>query len=440
MSIIKRFIASSFLLLAMASYCYANIGIEDLSIQEQEDLEKFLLVKKGNNKPRAIDLTIPEHERGYIALLRLHGITKASDPEWFKEIELLKQEQKAAHKNGNSIEIPDNKDTPSSYHSWPAFHYEHDRTKVTASISGTQYYPDYNYAATVFATLMVYAKLDNGKKKQIASGYKKVSGKDVRYFEVNTDVLYGRNKAKECEIYNNISKYKIYAVTTGIYSPPSGNRYLVLINTNDTGLVDTDNDKEFPETLENIAPVKKDGDKNKAIVVCLNKTYVDGKHPAQCDYVPVYNKPAQAKHVLLPVVGSATFKELVLAQNGKPEAGLVPPHDVSLTLFSLDTGGVCQIHSDEFMRHVIIDRTGKKLSWDFSGKTAYADFGQACWKENNTFMLELQGFIVTNETGSEDSGEPEADAKKNYVRFHFTGRDNFNLPGLQNTYQPIIIQ
>ncbi|PHM45062.1 hypothetical protein Xmau_01267 [Xenorhabdus mauleonii] len=451
MSMIKRFLTSSFLLLAMASSCYADIEVEDLSVQEQQALEKFLVVKKGNKKPRAVDLTIPENEQGYIALLRLQGITRESDPEWFKEIELLKKEQEEAHKNGISIELPIMEATPANYHSWPAFHFDNDRKKVMTSVAVTQYYPelvDNEYAPTSYVNLTTFAKLDNGKDKKIGTGNKKAKGKEVRYFEVYTNRLAGPNGKKGPDVENNIPKYKIYSVLGGLTKTSLGKRYLVLINTNDTGVIDTANDKEFPVTLESIAPARRDGNKNRFVTVCLNRAGPDAEHPDPCDYGPMYAGgqlyQASDAHILLTITGSATFQDMVVAKNGKPtfSKDLDSPNEMSLVLFAPKTGGACWKRSDiepeEFWKRTSIDKSGKKLTWDFSDKkgdkTGYADFGKVCWKSNSEFLLELQAWINTSENGSED------DEDMDLVVFHYTARNEVALQGIKHAYPPIVVQ
>ncbi|MCT8343479.1 hypothetical protein LG003_11645 [Photorhabdus kleinii] len=153
--------------------------------------------------------------------------------------------------------------------------------------------------------------------------------------------------------------------------------------------------------MKNHAPTHVKNPKTQSVIVCLNRANPEPGTPSQCDYGPT--SPGNPT-IKLEIIGDIIFNNpIAFDEKGKPTAfqGIKP--EANLTLIGLNTGGTCEVRGiDEgiFWKHTKVNNDPAKgnntnLSWDFSKNTGYADFGPICWKNNESYLLDLQANIIT---------------------------------------------
>ncbi|CAM3360465.1 conserved hypothetical protein; putative exported protein [Xenorhabdus nematophila ATCC 19061] len=425
MILIKQFLTSLLFLLITVSSYYASADINRLSLQEKNLVKKFLSNAHENNKGKThvIDLTVPENEQAYSYILRLHGITKESHSQVFNDIETIKTRQKVSYMRGKSIQSSENDMQPSHFLGKPVVKYtKPDRTDATGEVSHSIHYPDDSIPVFFQDMLMVYTMEEDGSiDNLIASGSNRLEDKGVRF---NTTEAKSHTPGTP----NNIEKSPIHAVSMLQFT----------LNGIPYGPFHTSSrSADIPLRMENIAPEPKDPklkqDHNSRIIICLNRADPDPDQgfPEECDYGPMTpGKPSDETDIQLEVIGSVTFENPIVTENGKPSQSMI-----DFSLIGLTTGGSCklrEISQEKFLEHVTIDDNGRTLKWNFSKENGYADFGNICWANDSQYALTLMGTIVT---APEDNPNKEI-----IIPFTFSSAPNFEPSVNKLAYNPIVIQ
>lgn len=420
----------SAILMSLSSASYAEINTKNLTEQDNAALNKFLKSMKPNSKPEVIDLTVPENESGYIALLHLQGINEVNNPELFKDVSVLKETQKSLKMSGKSIQLERRDDAPSNYFGMPMINISENKKNATAQVLNSIYYPNVKVPVKAQDTLIVYSVDSKGNDVAIiAGGSSALKDKSVRYYETNATALHSN-------IQNNPNGLEVRAIST----------FQANINGTPYGPIkmQTDDVSGIPHDMINNAPERvKTTDLNKPIVLCLNRSSPEPGAKDVCDYGPM--TPGLSNddtHINMEIRGTTVFYDkIVVDENNKPTNPNVPGGNLNieagLTLIGKDTGGACDersIDSGTFWNKVTVDKTGKKLSWNFSKDTGYADFGSLCWANNTNYILSLQVTVYTSANGSPN------DALAYAIPFNFTNSPDVSNTGGVHYYPPIAIQ
>ncbi|WP_205072927.1 hypothetical protein [Photorhabdus sp. S9-53] len=402
-----------------------------LSAEDNQAISQ-LLEKIEPNKPTVINLTKPENEKGYIALLHSHGVTKQKHPDIFKDIETMKANQKAIFKQGESLEIPKSPTEPTNYFGNPRIVFSEDSKSISAESFGSLYLLDSNTLSqkSLQISLSIFGKDKNGNTKKIAYTDRNISGTDLRYFLISTN-KYNFSNLKQFDSIQAVASFQ--GKKNGISLTPQGP---ILIKSNTlTGFDDPPLKYFQPYKMNNTAPTHVKNPLTKPVIVCLNRANPEPGTPNECDYGPT--SPGNPT-IKLEIIGDITFNNpIAIDEKGKPTAVQEVKPEVNLTLIGLNTGGACKargIDKDIFWKHTKVNYDPAKgnntnLSWDFSKNTGYADFGPVCWKNNERYILDLQATIVTMQG---DNIFP--------VMFSYTNIPGSKEDAAQFIYPPIKIQ
>ncbi|OWO84496.1 hypothetical protein B5C26_05625 [Photorhabdus luminescens] len=424
---------------------YADTEIK-LSAKDSQAIS-LLLEKIEPNKPTVIDLTQPENEEGYFALLRSHGVTKQTHPDIFKDIELMKANQKTMFRRGELLEIQISNTEPQDYFGQPRILLPYGSKSISAEIFSSLYFPGSNIlnsntietdvrTISLQGGLTIYGTDKKGEIKPVTkSPFELARNEGTRSLSISTPEY---DIAKLGKFDSIISVAILQGKRNGISITSAP----VIIKSNTlTNLEDLDQ-YIHPHKMNNIAPnyVKNQLIKDNPIIVCLNRANPVPGAMDQCDYGPTSpGKPNHESTIKLEIAGNVTFNNpIVIDEKGKPTAvqGIEPKAD--LTLVGLDTGGACPlargIDNDTFWNHTKVNNDPAKgnntnLSWEFSKNTGYADFGPICWKNNERYILDLQ---VTVATMQGDNAFP--------ILFSYTNHPGSKKTKLQYIYPPIQIQ
>ncbi len=429
---------------------FANAEIK-FSAEDSQAIS-LLLEKIEPNKPTMIDLTQPENEKGHIALLRYHGITKQTHPEIFEDIEAMKANPNAMIEHGKSVETGNLPTEPTNHFGNPRIIFSKDSKLISAEVFSSAYFPDFNplinnvtkidpQNAKIDGFLSVLKENKSGKKDSMLVHKNKVANnKEVRDFSIQT------------EEYNLTDLKQLNAVQTVVYFRGKINGQSIA----PTGAVYVVSDKlkltNFDDLLQNYQPYKMDNaapvyvknlhklDQIRPVIVCLNRANPEPGAMSHCDYGPT--SPGNPT-IKLKIAGSVTFhNRIAIDDEGKPTEAQGYKPSVDLTLVGLDTGGACKLSRDinenTFWEHTTVNDGSAKgndtnLSWDFSEKTGYADFGPICWKNNERYILDLQATIMTTQ-GEGEGGQVFP------VMFSYTNNPRSKEDTAQFIYPPIQIQ
>ncbi|ETS30032.1 hypothetical protein BB987_11540 [Photorhabdus temperata] len=430
MALYKRVFVFFIILLTPIISCLADTKLDTLSIDDYKAVSELLDSIKVNNKPKVINLTIPSHKKGYIALLRYGGITEQKYPDVFKDIETIKAKQHALIKSGKSLEIHRSNKDPENFFGQAVIVPSKDYKSISATVFNSLYYPDPSLPSSFQDTLVVFA-LDKDKKSRqlIASGSSSIEGKEVRSHTTEAvseeDIPNGINNPNQSSVIA-VSTYQGKINGISISDGP------IMMKSN---ILDFD---DVPKEMYNTAPTRvKNMDPDQPIIVCLNRENSERNTPDACDYGPMTPKlPNKKTYINMEIIGSVEFHDYILIdENRKPKGTKRLPIHADLTLVGLDTGGGCKVRAiDEniFWEHVTVDESGKKLTWDFSKDSGYANFGSICWKNNEKYVLDLQVTILTTPDKSDKQAYP--------IQFTYTNHPGSTPSDLQFIYPPINIQ
>lgn len=445
MALYKRIFVFFIILLTPIISCLADTKLDTLSVDDYKAVSELLDSIKTPNKPKVINLTIPSHEGGYRALLRYSGITEQKHPDVFKDIETIKAKQHALIKSGKSLEIHRSNKDPENFFGQPVIIPSKDYKSISATVFNSLYYPDPSLPSSFQDSLVVFA-LDKDKKSRqvIASGSSSIEGKEVRSHTTEAvseeDILDG---------INNPNQSSVIAVATyqGKINGISLSDGPIIMKSNILYFDDV------PKEMCNTSPNAPDYVKKKIcntdlgykeylqhmcpIIVCLNRANPEHGAPDACDYGPMTPKlPNKNTYINMEIIGSVEFDDYILIDENKKPKGTKSLHiSADLTLVGLDTGGGCkakEIGENIFWEHVKVDESGKRLTWDFSKDSAYANFGGICWKNNERYVLDLQATVLT----TPDKSDKEASA----IQFTYTNKDGSTPSDSQFIYPPINIQ
>ncbi|WP_118985728.1 Hint domain-containing protein [Photorhabdus sp. CRCIA-P01] len=423
----------------ISSFADTEIKLSD----EQSQAISQLLEKIEPNKPTLIDLTKSENEKGYIALLHSHGITKQKNPDIFKDIEIMKANQKTMFRRGELLEIKSSNAKPEDYFGQPTILISDGSKSISAEVLGSLYFPGSNIlnsnttktdvsSVSLQGGVTIYGTdKKNGKFKHlISSAYKPVKNEDARDLLIDT---------KEYDIVKleKFSNLKPVATFQGKRNGISITNGPVIIRSNT--LTDPEDIAQYfqPHKMNNTAPTHVKNPLTKPVIVCLNRANPEPGADSQCDYGPT--SPGNPT-IKLEIIGDVTFKNpIAIDEKGKPtEFQGMKPH-ANLTLIGLDTGGACKlaknIDEDTFWKHTEVNNdpargNNTKLSWDFSKNTGYADFGPICWKNNERYVLDLQVTVPTIQ------GDTPFSSQFTYTnnRGHVKNESQFIYPPIQIQY------
>ncbi|PQQ27898.1 Hint domain-containing protein [Photorhabdus hindustanensis] len=425
--------------------CFADTQIK-LSAEESQAMS-HLLNSLEPNKPTLIDLTQPQNEKGYIVLLKSHHITEQTHPDIFEDIETMKAHQNALLKNGQRLEIQDSFTKPKNYISHPRIVFSENSKSISATVFASLYFPGSNILnsntietnagkATLQGGLSIVSSDNRDVKTLHVSVQENTKNNGVRNFVLSTPEYNLATSGQHGNTYQAISFFQ--GEINGI---PLNNAPIV---EKSLPLQDLENSFSnfFPQSMENKAPtyVNNSPEKEKPIIVCLNRANPEPGAPSECDYGPTSpGKPNDQSTIKLEIIGNVTFKNpIAIDKNRKPKAAQGISPAIDLTLVGLDTGGACKlardINEDTFWKHKKINNDHAKgnntnLSWEFSKNTGYADFGPICWKNNERYILDLQATIVTMQG---DNAFP--------VLFSYTNNPGSKKSESQLIYPPIQIQ
>ncbi|MER2473699.1 Hint domain-containing protein [Photorhabdus laumondii] len=425
--------------------CFADTQIK-LSAEESQAMS-HLLNSLEPNKPTLIDLTQPQNEKGYIVLLKSHHITEQTHPDIFEDIETMKAHQNALLKNGQRLEIQDSFTKPKNYISHPRIVFSENSKSISATVFASLYFPGSNILnsntietnagkATLQGGLSIVSSDNRDVKTLHVSVQENTKNNGVRNFVLSTPEYNLATSGQHGNTYQAISFFQ--GEINGI---PLNNAPIV---EKSLPLQDLENSFSnfFPQSMENKAPtyVNNSPEKEKPIIVCLNRANPEPGAPSECDYGPTSpGKPNDQSTIKLEIIGNVTFKNpIAIDKNRKPKAAQGISPAIDLTLVGLDTGGACKlardINEDTFWKHKKVNNDHAKgnntnLSWEFSKNTGYADFGPICWKNNERYILDLQATIVTMQG---DNAFP--------VLFSYTNNPGSKKSESQLIYPPIQIQ
>ncbi|WP_051691066.1 Hint domain-containing protein [Photorhabdus australis] len=439
MTLYNRIFVFFIMMFAPIISSFADTEIK-LSDEESQALSQ-LLEKIEPNKPTPIDLTQPENEKGYIALLRSQGITEKTHPDIFEDIELMK---KLTRESGKSLELENPPTEPENYFGIPRIVLSEDSKSISAQVFSSIYFPPVTTLSndTIKTyTLRTYSQsgitvVGTDKKGKLETTsintHGKAIGTEVRDFSIGT-AEYNLADLKQLD-----SIYAVAYFQGKINGTPIGKKPTVTISNT---LIDLENPIKYfqPYTMKNHAPIHVKNPKTQSVIVCLNRANPEPGAPSQCDYGPTSpGKPNDQSTIKLEIRGDITFNNpIAIDDKGKPTAvdGVKP--EANLTIIGLNTGGACKVREiDEgiFWKHTKVNNDPAKgnntnLSWEFSKNTDYADFGPICWKNNERYILDLQATIVTMQG---DNAFP--------VPFSYTNNPGSKEDTAQFIYPPIQIQ
>ncbi|WP_036774426.1 Hint domain-containing protein [Photorhabdus australis] len=445
MTLFNRTLVFFIMLFSPIMSCFADTQIK-LSAEESQAMSQFLNNLEPN-EPTLIDLTQPKNEKGYIALLKSHNITEQTHPDIFEDIETMKAHQKVLLKNKKRLEIPDSVTKPKNYISHPRIVFSENNKSISATVFASLYFPGSNISnSNTIETNAGKAKLQGGLsiissdnqdvKTLHVSVQESTKNNGVRNFVLSTPEYNLATFEQHGNTYQAISFFQ--GEINGI---PLNNAPIV---EKSLPLQDLENSFSnfFPQSMENKAPtyVNNSPEKEKPIIVCLNRANPEPGAPDECDYGPTSpGKPNDQSTIKLEIIGNVTFKNpIAIDKNRKPIAAQGISPAIDLTLVGLDTGGACKlardINEDTFWKHKKVNNDRIKgnntnLSWEFSKNTGYADFGPICWPNNERYILDLQATIVTMQG---DNVFP--------VLFSYTNNPGSEKSASQLIYPPIQIQ
>ncbi|MGP2734224.1 Hint domain-containing protein [Serratia bockelmannii] len=387
-------------LLTILSSCFSVLAnVERLSQKEREALKLFIHSNEPTRKPQIIDLTVPENMEGYMALLHYHGITKNNKPDFFYDIEKTRGDQRELIATGKGLVLINDESTPQNYFSVPVIYSEGEGMNVRAEVTNSIYAPNATEPDYILNTLTVYTLPDG---EIIAAGSEDSNSADVRLqfttADTGTDPKLNNPKLDPVSAMS-IIYVKVNGVTEGPYKTVS------------------EPIAAIPLGLKNTAPERKKGqNERKHILICLNRSNPDKDNVEECDYGPMTpGLDNKYTHINMELIGEVEFRNKIVRTDAGDISG-----SFNLTLVGMDTGGGCStrvMDSGVLNKHFTVDSSGKKLTWNFSSTTGYADFGALCWKNNQNYILDFVGMVNTNATGT-DKG------LKIPVNFHYTNANN----------------
>ncbi|MGV8003097.1 polymorphic toxin-type HINT domain-containing protein [Photorhabdus temperata subsp. temperata] len=417
----------------ISSFADTEIKLSD----EESQVLSQLLEKIEPNKPTPIDLTQPENEKGYIALLRSQGITEKTHPDIFRDIELMKT---LTRESGESLELENPPTEPENYFGIPRIVFSEDSKSISAQVFSSIYFPPVTTLSN--DTIKTYVPktysqsgitvLGKDKKGKLKTTPIKTHGEaintEVRDFSIST-AKYNLTDLKQLDSIYTVARFQ--GKKNGI--PFTKKPILIKSNT----LTNLEDPLELfkPHTMNNFAPTHVKNPKTQPVIVCLNRANPEKGTPSQCDYGPT--SPGNPT-IKLEIIGDITFKNpIAIDEKGKPKAVQGEKPNAHLTIIGLNTGGACTVRGiDEgiFWEHTKVNNDPTKgnntnLSWDFSKNTDYADFGSICWPNNENYLLDLQATIVTMQG---DNALP--------VQFQYTNNPGSEGDTAQHIYPPIQIQ
>ncbi|WP_242689508.1 Hint domain-containing protein [Photorhabdus cinerea] len=423
----------------ISSFADTEIKLSD----EESQAISQLLEKIEPNKPTPIDLTQLENEKGYIALLHSHGITKQKHPDIFEDIELMKENQKTMFGRGELLEIKSSNAKPEDYFGQPTILISDSSKSISAEVLGSLYFPgsnilNSNTIKTDVSTISLQGGVTiygtdkkSGKLKHLTnSPFKLAENKETRDFLTHTKEY----NIVKLEKFSNLKPVAVFqGKRNGRPIPPGP------VVTRSNILTDPEDITQYfqPYNMNNTAPTHVKNPKDQPVIVCLNRANPEKGTPSQCDYGPML-KPNTQTTINLEIIGDVTFKNpIAIDEKGKPtEFQGIKPH-ANLTLIGLDTGGACKlargIDEDIFWKHTKVNNdlqgNNTNLSWDFSKKTGYADFGPICWPNNERYVLDLQVTVATIQGDTPFSSQ-----------FTYTNNPGHVKNESQHIYPPIQIQ
>ncbi|TDB53995.1 Hint domain-containing protein [Photorhabdus luminescens] len=445
MTLYNRALVFFIMLFSPIISCFADTKIK-LSAEESQAMSQ-LLNSLEPNKPTLIDLTQPQNEKRYIALLKSHNITEQTHPDIFEDIETMKAHQNALLKNGQRLEIQDSVIKPKNYISHPRIVFYENNKSISATVFASLYFPGSNISnSNTIETNAGKAKLQGGLsiissdnqdvKTLHVSVRESTKNNGVRNFVLSTPEYNFATSGQHGNTYQAISFFQGEINGIPLNNAPIVEKSLPLQDLEDSF------SNFFPQSMENNAPVyvNNSPENEKPIIVCLNRANPELGAPSECDYGPTSpGKPNDQSTIKLEIIGNVTFKNpIAIDKNRKPIAAQGISPAIDLTLVGLDTGGACKlardINEDIFWKHKKVNNDRIKgnntnLSWEFSKNTGYADFGPICWKNNERYILDLQATIVTMQG---DNVFP--------VLFSYTNNPGSEKSASQLIYPPLQIQ
>ncbi|NHB86341.1 Hint domain-containing protein [Photorhabdus tasmaniensis] len=381
-------------------------------LSDEESQAMFQLIKSLEpNKPITLDLTQPQNEKGYIALLKSHNITEQTHPDIFININEIKKLQKETPKNRKQTELNSTTE-PQDYYASPQMLVSKDLKLISTETFSSLYFPgsyisNKNEIKTanedqtwLYSGLSMYEN-----NKQVMTETKKAAGKEVRSLSIQSSKLHRTNLKPDAEIWSVVlfhgTKNGRSLSVNGTYGPIL-EKTNILINNDDI----LKQSMPIENGMHNKAPVRiKNLDKRNPLIVCLNRENPEPRATSECDYGPTSpGKPNHESTIKLEIAGHVTFRNpIAIDKKGKPTSVGQASPAANLTLVGLDTGGACKVRTidnDGFWRHTKVNNhpisgNNTNLSWEFSKNTGYADFGPICWKNNERYVLNLMATIIT---------------------------------------------
>uniref|UniRef100_UPI0036DBFB85 Hint domain-containing protein n=1 Tax=Photorhabdus sp. RM322S TaxID=3342825 RepID=UPI0036DBFB85 len=404
MTLYNRIFIFFIMMFAPIISCFADTEIK---LSDEESQAMFQLIKSLEpNKPITLELTQPQNEKGYIALLKSHGITEQNNPDIFENIKTMKASKKVIFDQGESLDISNSSTEPTNHFGNPRIVFSEDSKLVSAQVLSSIYFPPLTTLSndtiktnaqqiSVQGTLSILGKDKNGKRRTIlVPKHGKAINTEVRNFSIGTE----KYNLAELDSIQTVASFQGKKSGKPLTSGP-----VLIVSNTLTNLEDLAQYYQ-PATMENQAPtyVKNLPTDDSPIIVCLNRANPESGTPSQCDYGPT--SPGNPT-IKLEIIGNVTFNNPIKIDTiGKSKNDKGEKSQVDLTLVGLDTGGACKlaknINEDTFWKHTKVNDDPDKgnntnLSWDFSKNTGYADFGSICWRNNERYILDLQATIIT---------------------------------------------
>ncbi|PQQ27900.1 Hint domain-containing protein [Photorhabdus hindustanensis] len=405
MTLYNRIFVFFIMMFAPIISCFADTEV-NLSTEQSQAISQ-LLNKIEPNKPTVIDLTKPENEKGYIALLHSHGITKQKHPDIFEDIEIMKKNQKAMLEHGELLEIQISDKEPEDYFGQPKILLSDGSKSISAEVLSSLYFPGSNISnsntiETDISTISLQGGLSifgtdkKGKLKPvITSPFELARNEKARDFLIHTkeyDVI----KLEKFDSIKPVATFQGKRNGRPITPGP------VIIQSNTLTNLEDLAQYFQPYKMNNTAPTHVKNPLTKPVIVCLNRANPEPGANSLCDYGPT--SPG-TPNINLEIIGNLTFNNpIAIDEKGKPTKFQDVEPQANLTLIGLDTGGACKlarnIDKDIFWKHTEVNNDPAKgnntnLSWEFSKEKGYADFGPICWKNNERYILDLQVTIAT---------------------------------------------
>ncbi|GLU32403.1 Hint domain-containing protein [Trinickia caryophylli] len=335
--------------------------------------EEAAAVKRFFSQPAKrgiIDLSIPDNEKAYYAILKASGITPASKPSLFEKLADVKRRHLALRMAGRPIEDDSCESTATNQlrHVFEVIgisansDFSSVNAKALDSIfKGADDYTD---------TLQVW---DEDVNTVLATGSaefpKEGDGRRIIFDTTGT----GEDNSSKNPV-NIIGTYS-YSQGNTFYGPCRTN--LARIHSVPRQMIPGD-----PTYVKNTVNTEPNG-----VVVCLNRSNNDGSGGDPCDYGPMYNPHVSndQTHVLLPVSGEVDYYDELQDGTAWQKGGQDAP---VMWVMPRTTGGGCKLYADKndltaFWSHFTPANDGKgqrtrlKFSWPMS---APADFGLLCYQ------------------------------------------------------------